>query len=76
MACVERIDEASMTDADSALVLKRLIAQVGTPQLLRLVADAATQHAEDLVRAGAQADAARFLREATILAKASDAISD
>jgi hypothetical protein len=74
VACFERIDEASMTDAESALVLKRLIAQVGTPQLLRLVADAAKQHAEDLVRDGA--DAARFLREATILAKASDAISD
>lgn len=67
---------ASMTNAESALVLKRLIAQVGTPQLLRLVADAAKQHAEDLVRDGAHADAARFLREATILAKASDAISD
>ena len=67
---------ASVTNAESAIVLRRLIAQVGTPQLLRLVADAATQHAEDLVRDGAHADAARFLREATILAKASAAISD
>ena len=64
-----------MTNAEGALVLKRLIAQVGTPQLLRLVADAAKQHAEDLVRDGAHADAARFFREATILAKAADAIS-
>ena len=67
---------SASVSAESAIVLRRLIAQVGTPQLLRLVADAATQHAEDLVRDGAHADAARFLREATILAKASAAISD
>ncbi len=67
---------ASVTNDDGVVLLKRLIAQVGSPQLLRLVADAAKQHAEDLVRDSAHVDAARFLREAKILAKTSEAISD
>lgn len=63
-------------DGESVTVLKRLIAETSTPQVLRLVADLARQHAEDLMKHGARAEAARFAREAKILAKASEALAD
>ena len=63
-------------DGPSVAVLKRLIAETGTAQLLRLVADLARQHAEDLLKQGARVDAARFAREAKILAKAANALVD
>jgi hypothetical protein len=66
----------STVDGESLAVLKRLIAETGTAQVLRLVADLARQHAEDLLKRGAGADAARFAREAKILAKASHALGD
>jgi hypothetical protein len=66
----------STVDGDSLVVLKRLIAETGTAQILRLVADLARQHAEDLLKRGARAEAARFAREAKILAQSSDALID
>ena len=66
----------STVDGDSLVVLKRLIAGTGTAQILRLVADLARQHAEDLLKRGSRAEAARFAREAKILAQTSDALID
>lgn len=66
----------STVDGDSLAVLKRLIAETGTVQVLRLIADLARQRAEELLKQGARVDAARFAREAKILAKASDALAD
>jgi hypothetical protein len=66
----------STVDGDSLVVLKRLIAETGTAQILRLVADLARQHAEDLLKRGARAEAARLAREAKILAQSSDALID
>jgi len=63
-------------DADSLVILKRLVAEVGTPQLLRLIADVAQQHANELLGHGASLQAGRLAREASILAKAADAILD
>jgi hypothetical protein len=64
------------TDAESVAILKRLIAQIGTGRLLALLSDLARQHADDLVTQGDRADMGRFMREATILAKASEAMGD
>ena len=61
---------------DRIAVLKRLIAEMGTAEVLSILADVARQHAEDLLKQGARADAARFLKEAKILAKASEAFLD
>ena len=64
------------TDGDSLAILERLISEIGTPELLRLIAEVAEQHANDLLRQGASPQAARFAREASILSRASDAILD
>ena len=64
---------ANVVGGDSIAILKRLIADTGTPQVLHRVADLARQHAEDLLKQGARVDAARLAREAKIVAKASDA---
>lgn len=65
------------TDAEKSLaILKQLVTEIGTPQLLRLIADVAQQHANELLRQGASPQAARFAREATILSRASEAILD
>jgi hypothetical protein len=61
---------------DRIAVLKRLIAETGTAEVLSLLADIARQHAEDLLKQGARVDAARFAKEAKILAKASQASVD
>ena len=61
-------------DGDSLAIVKRLVTDIGTPQLLRLVADVAEQHADDLLRHGASPLAARCAREAKILSRASDAV--
>ena len=63
-------------DDHTVTALKRVIVETGTAQVLRLVADIARQHAEDLLKQGARADAARFAREAKMLAKASNALVD
>jgi hypothetical protein len=61
---------------DSLAILKRLVADIGTPQLLRLIADVAEQHANDLIRQGISPHAARFARDAKILSRAAEAIPD
>ncbi len=66
----------STVDGDSVAVLKRLIAETSTVQVLRLIADLARQRAEELLKQGARVDAGRFAREAKMLAKASDALAD
>jgi hypothetical protein len=62
------------TDGDSLAILERLITEIGTPQLLRIIADVAERHASDVLRQGASPQAARLAREAKILSQASDAI--
>jgi hypothetical protein len=61
---------------DRIAVLKRLLAETGTAGVLSLLADVARQHAEDLLKQGARADAGRFAKEAKILEKASQAFVD
>jgi hypothetical protein len=64
------------TDSDSLALLRRLVTELGTPQLLRLLASVADQHAKELAQEGPTQDAARFAREAKILSRASEAIAD
>jgi len=63
-------------DGDIVVVLKRLIAETSSAEVLRLIADLARQQAEELLKQGARVDAARFAREAKMLAKASNALAD
>ena len=62
------------TDAESLAILKRLVTEIGTPQLLSLIAQVAEEHAKELLGQGASPQAARFAREAKILSRASEAI--
>ena len=66
---LERLDDHTVA------VLKRLLAETDTAQVLRLVADLARQHAEDLLKQGSGAAAARFARQARMLARASDTLA-
>lgn len=65
-----------VTDSDALSLLRRLVTEMGTPRLLRLIATVADQHARDLVQHGPGSEAARLAREAEILSRASDAIAD
>ena len=64
------------TEADSLSLLGRLVTEMGTPKLLRLIATIADQHSGDLAQQGPNSDAARFAREAKILSRAAEAIAD
>lgn len=66
----------TFTDGDTLALLRRLVTHTSTPQLLRLIASVADQHAEDLAHQGRTTEAARFAREAKILSRASEAIAD
>ena len=68
--------DETLTDGNSLAILKRLMTDIGTPRLLRLIADVAAEHANDLIRQGASPQAARFEREARILRRASEALLD
>jgi hypothetical protein len=68
--------DAKFTDGDDLAILKRLVTDIGTPQLVRLIACVVEQHANELLRQGASPQAARFARDAKILSRASEAISD
>ena len=61
---------------NSLAVLQRLIAELGTPHLLRLMAETATERANALARQGASAPAARASREAALLRRAANEILD
>jgi len=64
------------TDGDSLALLSRLITEIGTPQLLRLLASVADQHAKKLAQEGQTLHATRCALEAKILGRASEAITD
>ena len=63
-----------VTRQESLVIVKRLVGEIGTPRLLRLMARITEQHAHDLLRQGASHQAARCTREATILSLASEAL--
>ena len=63
-----------VAEGDRLAVLERLITEIGTPQLLHLIAEIAEQHANELLRRGAGPQAARCAREARILTEASRAL--
>jgi hypothetical protein len=63
-----------VTDGDRLTILKQLVEELGTPQLLHLIAEIAEQHAGELLQRGAGPHAARCEREARILNQASRAI--
>ncbi len=67
--------EDEFIDKDLFTILERLVIQMGPPQLLRLIAHIAAEHAATLLRQGAIRQAARSEREARILSRAADAIS-
>jgi hypothetical protein len=70
----ENVMNQKSTDAESLAILQRLVTDIGTPQLLSLIAQVAEEHANELLRQGASPQAARFAREAEILSRASEAI--
>jgi hypothetical protein len=72
----ERSMPEQSTHGDSLAILKRLVTDLGTPRVLRLIAEIAAQHADDLRRQGASPHAARCAREAQILSRACEALRD
>jgi len=66
-------DRVPEGDDDLALV-QRLVTELGAPHLLRLMADAAMQHADALAQQGASPHAARLSREAALLNRAAHEI--
>jgi hypothetical protein len=61
-------------EPDSLAILERLVSEIGTPQLVRLIADITEGHARMLLRQGASPLAARVSREAAILSRAAEEI--
>ena len=57
-------------------LVHRLVTELGTARLLRLIADAATERANALARQGASPQTARVSREAALLRRAADEILD
>jgi hypothetical protein len=52
--------------------VRGLVAELGTPLLLRLMAEVTAEHANALARDGASPQAARLSREAALLRQALD----
>ena len=57
-------------------LVHRLVTELGTAQLLRLIADVATERANAAARQGASQQTARVSREAALLRRAADELLD
>lgn len=68
--------DETFIDGDSLAILKRLVTDIGTPQLLSLIADVVEEHANALIQQGKIPQAARCGREVRVLREASQAIVD
>ncbi len=68
--------DETFTAGNTLALLRRLVTELGTLQLLRLLAGVADQHATQLAQEGPTQDAARSAREAEILSRAVEAIAD